>query len=111
MGWPESCKCAGGTHGRVAFMHAAPESMRELFADNALYVIPRFQRRYAWTSENWDQLWTDVVTIVDGYTGTGDPPRLFLGAIVVAADAEAPHQLHQVVDGQQRLITVQLLAA
>lgn len=85
--------------------------MRELFADNVLYVVPRFQRRYAWTSENWDQLWSDVVSVVDGYAGTGDPARLFLGAIVVAAESGAPHQVHQVVDGQQRLISLHLLAA
>jgi Protein of unknown function DUF262/Protein of unknown function (DUF1524) len=89
-------------------MHTAAESMREVFHGNTRFVIPRFQRRYAWTEDQWEPLWDDIVAAFAKFDGTGDVPRHFLGAIVVNDAAWAPG-VHDVVDGQQRLTTLQLL--
>ena len=78
------------------------------------YRIPQFQRPYAWDSEQWEALWSDVRKIADRIlsspTSDGILPH-FMGAIVLQ-DAETPFGEARrvlVVDGQQRLTTLQLL--
>ena len=62
-------------------------------------VIPPYQRPYAWEREQIDDLWDDIMSSLDdGH---------FMGSIVLnAEDPERP----QVIDGQQRLTTLLLLA-
>ena len=44
------------------FMLMAPvnQTFSELFANGLKYVIPRFQRDYAWDQEQWEDLWLDI---------------------------------------------------
>ncbi|OLR91522.1 GmrSD restriction endonuclease domain-containing protein [Actinokineospora bangkokensis] len=76
-------------------------------------VIPRFQRRYVWDEERqWRPLWDDVRRVADARLA--DPLGQavhFLGAIVVQSvpNAVGAVQVRQVIDGQQRLTTLQLL--
>ncbi len=85
---------------------------QRLFGGPVRYEIPRFQRRYVWKQEEqWEPLWRDVKELAqsivdDDYTGAH-----FLGAIVLQAvqfpTGTIPRRI--VVDGQQRLTTLQLL--
>ena len=73
-----------------------------------------FQRPYVWNQEDqWDPLWDDVEAVADRLltSGENDLTPLFLGAIVVAQQhtATGDLDLRHIVDGQQRLTTVQLL--
>lgn len=86
-----------------------------IFGYHVRYVVPLFQRPYVWTrSDQWQPLWEDVRQICDRAVALPSPalaPPHFLGAIVVD---QVPTQsgfisARNVVDGQQRLTTLQLL--
>lgn len=76
-------------------------------------VIPLFQRSYVWIEEDqWAPLWQDVRRMAE--LRLADPASTavhFLGAIVLQAqdNPTGTMQLRQVIDGQQRLTTLQLL--
>src|SRR5690606_38648951 len=76
-------------------------------------VIPLFQRPYVWDeTEQWLPLWQDVrrmaeLKLTDPYSNATH----FLGAVVLQAHATHTGTLpaRNVIDGQQRLTTMQLL--
>lgn len=57
------------------------------------HVVPRYQRRYAWETQNIKDFWDDI-------TNAQEPH--FLGSMVTSGAASAPRE---VIDGQQRLTT------
>lgn len=63
------------------------------------HVIPRYQRRYAWTEQNIRDFWEDITS------STG--PH-FLGSMVVCGSSSQPRE---VIDGQQRLTTTLIALA
>jgi hypothetical protein len=106
-------------------MKADTLDFSKLFGADVRYVVPMFQRPYVWKREKqWAPLWQDIVDVVDAllesYQRHDDeseaeqsvPPH-FLGAVVLdplphgAGKVDARH----VIDGQQRLATLQLLIA
>lgn len=76
-------------------------------------VVPLFQRPYVWDQdEQWRPLWQDVRRLaelgaLDPYSGATH----FLGAVVLQAQDVGAGRLSEwnVIDGQQRLTTLQLL--
>ena len=77
-------------------------------------VVPLFQRPYVWNEENqWEPLWNDLVRVADrvlkGPFEKHQPH--FLGAVVLQQIQKQTGQLQErtVIDGQQRLTTLQLL--
>ncbi len=77
-------------------------------------VVPLFQRPYVWNEENqWEPLWNDVVRVADrllaGPTDKHHPH--FLGAVVLQQVQRQTGQMQErtIIDGQQRLTTLQLL--
>jgi len=77
-------------------------------------IVPLFQRRYVWNQESqWEPLWNDVVRVADRTLRQPQikhPPH-FLGAVVLQ-QVQNPVGLMQartIIDGQQRLTTLQLL--
>ncbi len=79
-----------------------------LNVDSAIYSIPQFQRRYAWTKKEIDDLLFDLFEDLDWSNEdlSGLPPY-FLGSIVIATVDE----FAMVLDGQQRLTSISLLLA
>lgn len=84
-------------------------SVHDLFA-GSLFLVPNYQRAYAWEQKHWDDLWEDIREGMR--TGTTH----FLGTVVLMAkeesrrDAEGrPLRTFDVVDGQQRMTTLCLL--
>lgn len=77
------------------------------------FVIPLFQRPYVWKEdEQWAPLWKDICRVVE--LRIEQPhlnPQHFLGAVVLQANEAKAGQLNawNVVDGQQRLTTLQVL--
>ncbi len=73
------------------------------------YVLPIFQREYAWEKEEWQTLLDDILEIYRAK----DRDRLehFLGSLVVIAEdgKKALFQTYTLVDGQQRLTSISLL--
>lgn len=101
-------------------MQAGDIKLGKVFANDHQHVIPLFQRPYVWTEEsNWLPLWTDIrrsaedVEAEEATEPEGDPPTYFLGAVVVQDRRRAPKRLSSshVIDGQQRLTTLQILIA
>jgi len=78
------------------------------------FLIPLFQRPYVWKEdEQWEPLWKDIRRVAE--LRINEPhllPQHFLGAVVLQAhEAEiARLTTWNVIDGQQRLTTLQLLA-
>ena len=100
-------------------MHVNILNLQKLFAAPVRYEIPPFQRPYVWTQEQqWGPLWEDVANTADeqlvdvgGIVPTKGSSAHFLGAIVLQQqNVPAPMLMTRlVVDGQQRLTTLQLL--
>lgn len=78
------------------------------------FVIPLFQRPYVWKEdEQWEPLWKDIRRVAE--LRINEPhltPQHFLGAVVLQAHEPEVNRLTtwNVIDGQQRLTTLQLLA-
>jgi len=93
---------------------AKEEALGALFKTDVRFVVPRFQRRYVWTKDNWAALWSDVLAAVDRYADPLSVPQHFLGAVVLLTSpvgGPSTMRVRQVIDGQQRLATLQILFA
>ena len=96
-------------------MLAMTHPLREVFGLQGRYVVPLFQRPYVWNqSEQWAPLWSDILELLDQVVGehpTDYPDDHFLGAIVLDEQHGPTGRIsvRHVVDGQQRLTTLQLL--
>jgi Protein of unknown function DUF262/Protein of unknown function (DUF1524)/Domain of unknown function (DUF4268) len=93
-------------------MDAGTHSLRVIFGQDRRHVVPLYQRPYVWTEEEqWAPLWEDVRAIADRIVATGSARTHFLGAIVLD-QVDVPYgqmETRVVIDGQQRLTTMQLL--
>ncbi len=96
-------------------MKADTLTPQSLFGQTVRYVVPLFQRPYVWTREDqWEPLWQDVRSVAERLEeaqGMHEVPPHFLGAIVLDHEptGTAYIQVRHVIDGQQRLTTLQLL--
>ncbi len=68
---------------------------------NKSFVIPVYQRDYAWKINNCKKLWEDIL-----YLQQSGKPSHFLGALVNIYNNQ---EEWMVIDGQQRLTTISLL--
>ena len=69
-----------------------------------VYQIPRYQREYSWSRPEWENLIDDIMDNAPGY---------YLGSIICinpTTDSLEVQKL-ELVDGQQRLLTISLLFA
>jgi hypothetical protein len=76
--------------------------------------VPLYQRPYVWSEDgHWEPLWEDITVVLDQHLDGGEPIRHFLGAIVLEQQDTPPGQpvRRLVIDGQQRLTTLQILIA
>ncbi len=80
----------------------------DVFSDDFVFSIPVYQRPYAWTQDEAGELLEDVSSFMtDRSTPVDELNPYFLGSIVlVKADDSADAE---VVDGQQRLLTLTIL--
>ena len=88
-------------------------NLEELFGREGQYKIPLFQRRYVWNEVEWEHLWADIVKLSNVNL---DHPRQnrrqhFTGTIVTREEASFVGSLptSEIIDGQQRLITFQII--
>ena len=97
-------------------MRAEALTPADIFGYHVRYVVPLFQRPYVWNqTEQWEPLWDDVRAVTESLLRprplAPTPAPHFLGAIVVeqAPTLVGSIQVYHVIDGQQRLTTLQLL--
>lgn len=65
--------------------------------DNITYIVPIYQRDYAWTDKQIEQLLEDISSAQGNY---------YLGTLIVNKNEQ---NIYEVIDGQQRLTTLYLL--
>lgn len=83
-----------------------------LFYKIVRYEVPPFQRRYIWTqAQQWEPLWEDLSNQAEAILEDGRTDPHFMGAIVLQQrfNPSGGIETRIVVDGQQRLTTLQLL--
>lgn len=77
-----------------------------LGASNVLYMIPVYQRKYAWDEEDCRVLWDDIIR-----AGKQGKPH-FIGSVLHIPEGESTitgTKRHLLIDGQQRMTTMSLL--
>lgn len=79
-------------------LNADASSLGALFS-NTTFEIPQYQREYSWQDEEVTDFWQDLCNSLseDSY---------FLGLVILTNEEQRKH----VVDGQQRIVTLTLLA-
>lgn len=96
-------------------MKADAVALLDLFEKKMRLEVPLFQRQYVWSREQqWGPLWEDISRkFAEFIEGRSDGPVHFLGAMVLdQKQTPATHvEKRQVIDGQQRLTTLQIMLA
>ena len=95
-------------------MQAKDYSVDDVFREGQLLEIPLYQRRYIWDLESqWRPFWLDIERMADRVLSNPQEHQrpYFLGSIVIQQRPNEPGavQRRTVIDGQQRLTTLQLL--
>ena len=84
------------------------KTIQELFSDkNADFLIPDYQRPYAWNEDECRTLWEDLFAFIfpDNDKDKFNDDEYFLGPIVTFKN----NRQSEIIDGQQRLTTLMLL--
>lgn len=79
---------------------AEDKKLKDIFGDEK-YVIPRYQRPYSWTNSEVEDLWNDI----------SREDLIFLGSFVFNYENYDETDFVEVIDGQQRLITLTIFFA
>jgi Protein of unknown function DUF262/Protein of unknown function (DUF1524) len=82
--------------------NTANQTFRQLLGNGLTYQVPRFQRDYSWTEDEWDDLWQDLLGTL---LPEGEPAH-YMGYLVLRSN---DNRSFDVIDGQQRLTTLSLL--
>lgn len=90
-------------------LEAHDKLLREIFEGSYQFEIPDYQRPYAWTTEQTDELFSDLISAIQDARASGGASQYFLGSIVLIKNDREPKS--SVVDGQQRLSTLTMLFA
>lgn len=80
------------------------QPLETVFQGTTRFVVPDFQRNYAWEQEDIEALLEDVVL------GAEKQSPHFIGSLIVRLDDSKPDVAH-VIDGQQRLTTLFMTVA
>ena len=93
--------------------------LTQLFANPYLFTVPAYQRPYSWTTKEAGQLLEDVTKAAGIITTEPGEPDYFFGMILLLdPESDSPQpptpygspRVYEVVDGQQRLATLAILA-
>lgn len=80
----------------------AKERAVDKLLNDSIYYIPRNQRRYVWTVDNWNDMYDDVLLVADGIASSH-----FIGSIVLKDEGKDEGlSKYTVIDGQQRILTL-----
>lgn len=77
-------------------------SLDKIFDGHKRYAIPPYQRGYAWTVDEVEELLDDLESVKDSAV------EHFFGFMLTVSDPAAPDKAIKIIDGQQRLSTVML---
>ena len=77
-------------------------TFRQVMGNGLSYRVPRFQRDYSWSTDEWDDLWQDMV----GLFSENPEPAHYMGYLVLQS---SDNRAFDIIDGQQRMTTLSLL--
>ena len=80
-------------------------SIEELFSQDTNYLIPIYQRNYAWTKTEVEQL---VMDILD-FSEKKSTQNYYIGSLIVFEKEVNNKRVFETIDGQQRLTTISIL--
>lgn len=46
-------------------MQAGETTLKEIIQGEKQYIVPLFQRSYSWGKPQWEQLWSDIVELLE----------------------------------------------
>lgn len=78
-------------------------TFNSVIGNSKAYKIPIYQRDYSWSKEDWEDLWQDILDIPTD-------KNHYLGYLVLQPMGDGGDETYWVIDGQQRLTTLSLLA-
>jgi len=87
---------------RTTNFNTSADTLKELLGNGRRYIVPKFQRDYSWTQDEWEDLWQDIEISL---SASKDDVH-YMGYLVLKT---TDGKLYDVVDGQQRLTTLSLL--
>lgn len=92
-------------------MDSKPFTVQQIFQDRRQYRVPFYQRPYVWNRDDqWGRLWEDIRDKAEARLQGGKAFPHFMGAVVLEPQKK-PGLLgverHHIIDGQQRLTTLQ----
>lgn len=90
-------------------MEAQAKTVKAILHSGDQYLVPFFQRHYAWQKKHWTRLSEDILDLVADESGS----QHFLGPLVCTPFNPTPGNVtaFQLIDGQQRLTTLTLALA
>ena len=80
-------------------------TLNSLIIGDRTFQIPMYQRQYSWEKKHWDDLWNDIVYLKSG-------KRHYFGTVLLRAVGKRKasgiksFNVHDIIDGQQRITTV-----
>lgn len=86
----------------VGNFSTANQTYRMLVGNGLIYTVPRFQRDYSWTEEDWDDLWRDMEAL---FLPEGETAH-YMGYLVLQS---SDNKNFDIIDGQQRLTTLSII--
>lgn len=95
-------------------MKASETEFKKIIEGTTQFFVPHYQRAYSWGSKQWQQLWDDLVSLVEERSGQGQEGARsthFIGSMVTTPGSSVPQGVakYVLIDGQQRITTLMLL--
>jgi Protein of unknown function DUF262/Protein of unknown function (DUF1524) len=103
-------------------LYTTPVSLRQIFADTYHFTVPAYQRPYSWRTAQAEQMFEDLVEALDHEADVDGSEPYFFGTLLMVSRQAAtwqslfdssegqPREL-DIVDGQQRMVTLTILLA
>jgi uncharacterized protein with ParB-like and HNH nuclease domain len=87
---------------RINLLDTRTTSFGDLISNGKIYKVPNFQRDYSWHEENWEDLWQDILMLMQNNSSH------YMGAIVLQNSVTSDKDF-TIIDGQQRLATLSVI--
>jgi len=86
----------------ITNFNTSNQTFRKLVGNGLVYRVPMFQRDYSWTEREWEDLWQDIVAMLE----PGGEEGHYMEYLVLQSNDE---RNYDIIDGQQRITTLSRL--
>jgi len=78
------------------------KTIKDVLFANDIFRIPRYQRAYAWGEDDITEFWNDLIVSEEG--------GFYFGSLTFNCEEQSETGWIDIIDGQQRLLTITILA-